>query len=82
MENDSIIFRLTMPWKRFWSGSWERREVLNGNWFPLWRNMKGIAAETGRAVGILAVVSLLLAPLAIGAAGESYKNFSFQILAI
>ena len=24
-----------MPWKRFWGGSWERREILNGNWFPL-----------------------------------------------
>ena len=35
MDNDSIISRLTMPWNRFWRGSWERREILNGNWFPL-----------------------------------------------
>ena len=35
MDNDSIISRLTMSWNRFWRGSWERREILNGNWFPL-----------------------------------------------
>ena len=35
MDNDSFISRLTMPWNRFWVRTWGRREILNGNFFPL-----------------------------------------------
>ena len=35
MDNDSFISRLTMPWNRFWVRTWGRRQILNGNFFPL-----------------------------------------------
>jgi hypothetical protein len=33
MDNDSPPSKLIYPWQRFWSKTWNRREIWNGYWF-------------------------------------------------
>ena len=35
MEELSKLQKLTFPWKGFWGKTWARREMMNGNLFPL-----------------------------------------------
>ena len=35
MEESSKLQKLTFPWGKFWGKTWARREMMNGNWFPL-----------------------------------------------
>ena len=35
MSGMNSPLKLVMPWKKFWNGTWKRRNIYNGNWFIL-----------------------------------------------